>query len=130
MLLRVQHADAERRQHLVERKRQVVGVKVPHVDERPRHQLRAVDEQAGTPLAGGLRVTAGAASARMTGSGFLVPRKFEAPVQHTSLVRASISDARWSRSSSPVTGSNRASRYSIRRPNLGRISRHIAYQGT
>ena len=70
------------------------------------------------------------ASARTAASGARVPRKFDAPVQQTSLVRASISDDRCSRSSSPVPGSNRARRYSTRRPSRGRISRHIAYHGT
>ena len=63
-------------------------------------------------------------------SGVRVPRKFDAPVQQTSLVRWSISDARCSRSSSPVPGSNRARRYSARRLSRGSTSLHIAYQGT
>jgi hypothetical protein len=59
MLLGVQHADPERRQHLVKRKRQVFHVKISDVDERPRHELRAIDKQVGAPLAAGLSVTAG-----------------------------------------------------------------------
>jgi hypothetical protein len=65
-----------------------------------------------------------------TGIGFLVPRKLEAPVQHTSFVRSSMSDARCERSRAPVSGSKRAMRYSTRRPKAGRISRHMAYHGT
>ena len=51
-------------------------------------------------------------------------------MQATSLVRSSTSSARWSRSRRPVAWSNRATRHSTRRPNSGRISRHIAYHGT
>jgi len=43
MLLGIQHADPERRQHLMKRKRQVFHVKVLNVDERPWHELRAID---------------------------------------------------------------------------------------
>src|SRR6476620_5636411 len=63
-------------------------------------------------------------------SGGFVPRKFDAPVQQTNFVRESTKDARWSRSSSPEVWSNLAMRHSTRRPSLGRISRHSAYQGT
>jgi hypothetical protein len=59
MLLGVQHADPERRQHLVKRKRQVFHVKIPDVNEGPWHKLRAIDKQVGTPLATWLPVTAG-----------------------------------------------------------------------
>ena len=59
-----------------------------------------------------------------------MPRKFDAPVTHTSLVRESTRWARWSRSSSPLWWSKRAIRHSTRRPKRGRISRHSAYHGT
>src|SRR5690349_10125875 len=58
MLLAVQHSDAERRQQLVEREREIVDVKCLYIDERTRDQLRAVHQQVRTPLAGRLLVPA------------------------------------------------------------------------
>ena len=131
VLLRVQHADPERRQELVEGERQVVDVQLLHVDPAARHQLGAVDEQQGPALTVRLRVTAAVgdrpdrppAAAWCPGS--WTPRcstpawSARRPARPGGPGRAA-----------PVTWSNRATRHSTRRPNRGRISRHSAYQGT
>jgi hypothetical protein len=62
--------------------------------------------------------------------GGLVPRKLDAPLTHTILVRSSTSSARWARSSSPVSGSKRTTRHSTVRPNRGSTSWQRANHGT
>ena len=66
MLLGVQHADAERGEHLVERERQVVDVQGLDVDGAGGYQLRPVDQQQGPPLAARLVGTRCASAIRRT----------------------------------------------------------------
>ena len=63
----------------------------------------------------------GAKVEKINVSGIFVAKKFDAPVQHTSLVLLSTKDFRWDKSSSPVSLSNFAILHSTLIPNFKSI---------
>ena len=126
-----QRADAERRQHLVEREHQIVGTERAEVDEAAGHELRAVDQQQRAPFAARLPVVARIGQLADRVDRILRAEKVGRSGAAHELGRGSrsaTSDApgRAHRSAA----SKRASRSSTRRPNRGRMSWHIACHGT
>ena len=95
-----------------------------------RDQLGAVHQQQRAVAAVGLDVAAVTTVCRTTDQGGLVPRKLDAPVQQTSLVRESTSYGQMFQVELPggVIEPGQPALHPV--PNRGRISWHSAYQGT